>query len=565
MVGKATLVSILLSTIKRDMKIPVTLCIILSSICLQAQKWEWVFRAGDQFLEQGRDVALDSSGNVYVVGRGAGPEFSLTCGNSAAVVAKFSPAGSLIWSLNIFADPVAISTDVEGNAYVVGQVTQTNSFCDGLGGEVTATVTAGNFKKDAFIAKYSSQGILLWIHTWGYSDCDEYVMSVKADPSLFSAANRGGVYVTGYSDGPSLGQKPPQEYFLKKLDGNGSLIWEDKSGFKGRGVALDIDADLAGNCYIAGDINDTAFFRSAMLTGKGGFLGKYTRTGDLAWVKKEGTNRDNMQSIAVDNLGNLFVTGRYISPSTFGSATLSGGWEGRQGMFVAKYDTAGSFIWVKGSSAQGGHGVTPDQQGGCYVAAFYTETASFANSNNTITLQSSKAGDLAVVKFNQFGEAAWAATTTGSPGPANFAPGIVSSGDGSCFVTGCYTENTQFDNWLFTASGNLSGQDLFLAKIEDLPVTTGINDVAINKRPMGLSISPNPARNSVYFKITTESPKNITVKVFDSQSRIVLEKTLRSQDQNGIDIILDNLNKGLYFVSVISEAGEAVSGKFIGL
>jgi hypothetical protein len=100
-------------------------------------------------------VASDINGNVYATGISG---FAYTNGfpfsGGKAVVAKHAPDGALLWSKTIQTQLMSSGTDVTldtlGNIYVCGS---------------TLRVDTGD--SDAFWAKYSPSGELLWFEQWG--------------------------------------------------------------------------------------------------------------------------------------------------------------------------------------------------------------------------------------------------------------------------------------------------------------------------------------------------------------------------------------------------------------
>src|SRR5207248_3930644 len=90
---------------------------------------------GGSFQEEGRSVAVDSSGNAYITGYTLSHNFPTTPGalrtvnnqnNSHAFATKVSSAGAMVYSTYLGADAEAndqgngIAVDTDGNACVTG-------------------------------------------------------------------------------------------------------------------------------------------------------------------------------------------------------------------------------------------------------------------------------------------------------------------------------------------------------------------------------------------------------------------------------------------------------------
>src|SRR5438874_2551990 len=73
--------------------------------------------------------------------------------------------------------------------------------------------------------------------------------------------------------------------------------------------------------------------------------------GNVAWIKRAGGGgQDGATAIAVDSAGNCYVTGAASSEVDFDGTILVGN---SQEIFLAKYDSAGTLIWVREPSATG--------------------------------------------------------------------------------------------------------------------------------------------------------------------------------------------------------------------
>ncbi|MEP0393823.1 MAG: SBBP repeat-containing protein, partial [Nitratireductor sp.] len=180
-------------------------------------------------------IEVDSSGNSYVTGYfqgtvdfdpGAGTTNLTSAGVKDVFIAKYNSDGTLDWAKNVggTSDDVSysISVDSSGNSYVTGTFQGTADFDPGAG--TTNLTSAGN--DDAFIAKYDSDGALVWAKNVGGTS-DDYGQSIEVDSS-------GNSYVTGYFQGTAdfdpgagtanLTSAGSSDVFLLKLDSDGNLV-----------------------------------------------------------------------------------------------------------------------------------------------------------------------------------------------------------------------------------------------------------------------------------------------------------------------------------------------------
>ncbi len=118
-----------------------------------------------------------------------------------------------------------------------------------------------------------------------------------------------------------------------------------------------------------------------------------------------GTNNDSGRAIAVDGSGNIFVTGYFMGEGMFGTTNVSVGstsWD----IFVAKYDSAGGLLWVRqagGTMSDCGKSIAVDQEGNVYVSGFFSRSATFG----PFTVTSPDPGTMFVAKYDRNGNVLW--------------------------------------------------------------------------------------------------------------------------------------------------------------
>ena len=139
------------------------------------------------YPEAGQGIALDGQGNAYVAGTTPSPNFpvfnplqSYLQGASDAFISKLNASGALVYSTYLGGtggdSANAIAVDSSGNAYVVGQ-----TFSSDL--PVTGAFQAtygGDY--DAFAARLSPPGALVWLSYLGGNSSDT-ATAVALDPA----------------------------------------------------------------------------------------------------------------------------------------------------------------------------------------------------------------------------------------------------------------------------------------------------------------------------------------------------------------------------------------------
>jgi hypothetical protein len=353
-------------------------------------------------------LAVDSVGNAYVTS-----EFTLTnisfgsitltntdsSGNPDMLVVKYSSAGIPQWAragVGIsYQRGTGVAVDGAGNCYVAGAHGNVATF-DGVSTPITTPTTAGNF-----LVKYTSAGQVVWVQN---------VAAMNPNPVALAADGSGVCYLTGSFDNPAnFGSTNLTgmggDFFLAKYDASGQFQWVRASsgaGASGRGVALGPD----GSVYVAGDFRYDINFGpgTATLDPLHGaiLLVKYDSAGVFQWVRMaDGTSdAEYGNAIAVDRLGNCYLTGQFNLKVQFGPVSVTNVLNGD--FYVAKYDSAGQFQWVQVGGGRGpdtGFGVVVDAFGYVYATLTLRSEGTFGSTTVTCT-QGAGDNDVLLVKLD---------------------------------------------------------------------------------------------------------------------------------------------------------------------
>jgi len=364
----------------------------------------------------------------------------------------------------------AVAVDADGNAYVVGQTpsidfpTQDPFQHDSAGGGA-----------DIFVTKLTPGGSSLAYST--------YVGGVSLDLARGIAVDSSGsAYVMGITSSwnfPTLNAYQPgrngmYDVVVFKLDPTGSaLLYSTYLGGSGREDPSDprtggIAVDSASNAYVTGttDTDDFPTKNASQPTYAGGtcgtppnnafpcpdaFVAKFNTnlSGDESLVYSTylgGSGRDKGFDIAVDPVGNAYVTGWATSanfPTTPGA--LQETYRGVANAFVAKFGPDGSRIYSTylGGTDLGdrGEGIAVDAEGNAYVTGsadstdFPTTTGAFQTKAKGGDCIWYICDDAFVSKLNPAGSALVYSTYLGSSGGDKGAAIAVDS-EGNAYVTG---------------------------------------------------------------------------------------------------------------------------------
>ncbi len=357
----------------------------------------------------------------------------------------------------------------------------------------------------------------------------------------------GNSYVTGqFRNTATFGQGQPnqtvltatgsaQEIFIAKYDSNGFLQWAKRiSTAQGEGNGIGVDA-LA-NIYVTGYFNSSATFaplegNQTTITSAGGldiFLAKYDTNGNFIWAKRAGsTFFDQAEAIAVDALGNSYVTGRFGDVARFGAGeanqtdlTAPGSAED---IFAAKYNSNGLLQWAKragGTGTDRGFGIAIDGAGNSYVTGIFNGSAMFpatfgpgeANQANLVAANFND--DLFIAKYNDSGLLQWAERAGGLEADRGAAIAVDSAG--RSYVTGNILGRAFFApgeaNETFIDASVPGEEEIFVAKYDSGGALLSVFAVG---QGFGEGIAVDPFRN-VY--VTGHSFNGILVARFKADN-----------------------------------------------
>jgi uncharacterized repeat protein (TIGR01451 family) len=324
---------------------------------------QWHIFMGSSDYDYGYGIAVDGSGNVYVVGRSEatwGSPVNPHAGREDAFAAKLNSSGIRQWhtfmgsSMNID-EGRSIAVDGSGNVYVAGRST-------GTWGSPVNAYAGGAW--DAFAAKLNSSGVRQWNTFMGSPDWD-YGWSIAVDGS-------GNVYVAGESwatwGSPVNAHAGYWDAFAAKLNSSGVRQWHTFMGSSDYDSGYGIAVDGSGNVYLAGWSYATWGSPVNAFAGSvDAFAAKLNSSGIRQWHTFMGSSNVELgQGIAVDGSGNVYVAG--WSYATWGSPVNPHA--GSTDAFAVKLDSSGVRQWntfMGSSSKDYGRSIAADGSGSVYV------------------------------------------------------------------------------------------------------------------------------------------------------------------------------------------------------
>ncbi len=528
---------------------------------------------GSTDADAGMGVGVDALGNVYTCGTFNGTvdfdpgvnTVNMSAGSYTSIFIQKSDAdGNFIWAKRIICSTDMqvgeIQVDPAGNSYITGCFNSATNFDIGNSSYFISSVG----EKDAFVAKYNTDGDLVWAKAIGGIN-DDIGRSVFVD-------NAGNTYSTGTFSGTIDADPGTGTYnltnqglgsgYVQKLDANGDFVWAIMNTRVGAGIqCFSIEADAQGNVYVGGAFSGTMNFNLAgsgfNLTAVGSydiFVQKLDSDGNFVWAKRAGAeNLDYCRSIALGEANDVYLTGFFNNTVDFdpgiGIANLASA--GGNDSYVLKLDTAGNFKWAKKTGSTGsemGERICY-QSGTIYSVGSFYNTVDFNPNAGTVSYTATGTyPDAYIQQLDTSGNYVWSATF--GDVQRDEAYGVHADGLENIYITGRYNGTVDFDpgpNTVnLTATTGTVG-DVFVQKLTSIVISAEENKVH------EFMLYPNPASTSIGIQSMVNNQWSL-VSIYNTQGQLVLT----TSNINNQTLNIENLIPGLYYLHLQSAEGVGV-------
>jgi len=392
----------------------------------QTPDWEWATSAQGLNNDVGRCITRDTKGNIYVAGYFNGDHvqfggITLQAPAGGMFIVKYDPLGNVIWggtdAGNTHADVLSIAADANDNVYVAGTF-------------FGASLSFGN----------------ITLH--------------NATPGFFDT-------------------------YLAKFDSHGNVLWAKSCNGLDMDIPWGIAVDNAGNIYLTGGfISSSINFSGVVLNNssypniKDMFLVKYDTDGNVIWAKRgESHNCYNEGSgVAVDNAGNIYVTGYFTGDTnygefiSFGNTVLSPFGGDTPNYFLVKYNSSGDVLWAKGTDyttgGAYGNALTVDKWGNVYVVGEFSGDAIRFGNSDLVNAGGDygNRSDVFITKYDPSGQVNWA-KRFGSAGNDDATATSIDA-NGNLYVAGSFTNDNIIIGNVVISNSNPGTSDIIIVKCD---------------------------------------------------------------------------------------------------
>jgi hypothetical protein len=314
-----------------------------------------------------------------------------------------------------------IALDAAGNIFILGRFEGTADFDPGAG---VANLTAPGGFGDVFVCKLTAQGDYVWAKQWGASGNNDWINAMALDDSS-------NVYSTGsfyspidFDPGPGNTTIAPggqAGVYVSKLDSSGNFKWV--GGFsKMGGFVQDVGSlavDNQNNIFVGGTFSGTVDFNPGAQSnnftsgsGSNGFIVKLNANGGYIWAKTlGGPGEIACIGLTTDVYNDVYASGWFsdFNPNTDfdpGSGTFVLTSNGYWDAYVCKLSGSGNFAWAKGWGAafeDNAQSVTVDASANVYSTGYFNSTVDFDPTSGVFNLTGAGSADVFMHKMEQVG------------------------------------------------------------------------------------------------------------------------------------------------------------------
>ncbi|UCG03244.1 MAG: right-handed parallel beta-helix repeat-containing protein [Candidatus Heimdallarchaeota archaeon] len=448
----------------------------------------------------GKGITIDGAGNAYVTGYTFSSNFPTKNAYDATgggnpydrdvFVFKLNSTGNgLIYSTYVSGNNddygIGIAIDGMGNAYVGGDTLSTDF---PTVNPYNATGGGNQSYRDVFVFKLNSTGNGLDYSTYVVGNNDDFFKKIAID-------SLGNAYVTGHTfstNFPAInaynatgdGNPSYRDAFVFKLNSTGNgLLYSTYVGGSNNDWVNGIAIDEVGTAYVTGTTYSTDFptVNAYNATGDGkvgtadAFVFKLNNTGTSLFYSTyvSGSNYDTGVGIAIDGVGNAYITGETTSTDfptmNAYNASHSGAFND---IIVFKLNGTGNGLvystYVGGNNDDRGLDITIDSSGNAYITGYsYSTDFPTVNAYNDTGDGSTSYSDVIVFELNSTGNGLTYATYV-SGSNSDWGHSIAIDSSGSVYITG-QTYSTDFPTvnaYNSTGDRNITTLDVIVMKLK---------------------------------------------------------------------------------------------------
>jgi len=352
------------------------------------------------------------------------------------------------------------------------------------------------------------------------------------------------------------------------------MEWVKAIGGIGSDTPRMIASDNSGNVYTAGTFMETVDFNPGIenyeLSSNGHFdvfLQKLDTSGDFLWsISVGGLENDILESITIDNTGNIIIIGYFEGSVDFdpGINEYFLNSIDEEAFFILKLNSNGEFIWAKSLDSPNiytyKYSISIDNNEDLIISGSFEGTVDFDFGSGVFNATSNGETDMFILKINANGEFIWVKTIGGDSNENSTS--LVINNNGEILITGkFYSEIVDFDpgnnvtnlfnnefKSIFILKLDLNGNFIWAKSIESTGINTDVFSIASDA--VGNSFITGGFQNTIdfdpgsgIFNLTANGGKDIYILKLDADGNYSWAQAIGStgEDEHARSITTDNM------------------------
>ena len=184
--------------------------------------------------------------------------------------------------------------------------------------------------------------------------------------------------------------------------------WAYSAGDWTDDMALGTTVDESGNTYITGFLTAGTTIGDTTFDNRGAYIAKFSPIGEVLWAKSFGNFKTKGIDIAIDNQGNINLTGNYSTGFSTEGFTVQGALQPR--IFVMKMESNGNIIWLKDYGTVFDTGTTyvnsidTDIENNIYIGGSFNYFIELGDSTYTVRGNQTFDKDMLLIKLSPDGD-----------------------------------------------------------------------------------------------------------------------------------------------------------------
>lgn len=531
-------------------KFIISILLLLSASVLkgQALQTKWAKSIAGNLYEQSNSIAVAPCGDVYTVGF-----FQQRLGNLTSVGTE---------------DGFIAKYTTDGQLIWLKQLGGNSA--DRLNGitiiDDNTIVVAGEMKgvlyygTDSLVAQDRLDAVVLQIDSSGQINWAKQAGGMGDDSAIDVVANIAGtVWVTGYyendlsADNDTVFSYGTRDAFVWKLNPNGTTVWLSHLGGPGfdEGVSIAIDSHL--DCYVTGSFRDIIYTNQDTAFGNLSndiFVVKYDNNGNATWVRTMGgPSSDRAQCVAVDGQDNICLTGWYNAYLDVDTVRLADRQE--EDIFLVKMNSMGDLLWAKDVAYrfdERGYEVDFDAQNNVYLMGTL-DSFLIIEDDSLYNRHLNRPTDIFIAKFSPDGDYKWSQTLGHYYNDFCYDMVVVDASE--LYITGSFQDTTIYIGDTLISQGQF---DVFIAKFE-MDTILQAHKIPTSSVLHTARVYPNPSLGKMTLEYQLSEPSVVQIVLYDWLGRPI-KHLLDEEQQRGaqqLEINGKGLPKGYYILKIATE------------